>query len=326
MADYSLYNARINQYGHTKRDRVINKEKEYLYRKLSDHPSSKVVSINDEERLLVIISTDNANIKKIISIPEESFNSGDVVEYKSGKWIITESDIDDEIQTKGKMTLCPNTLQFQSKDGTILSYPYYVESSLPSLDQNKVLSTSDTTRKIVLPLDKETKQFHLDKRFLGQVFNGIPQCWMITELDAESKKGLLIVTLEKDEYHSDKDNLELGIADYFEPVSPPPQPTIGNCEITYLGLPEVKIGGSKKTFNAHFYDSNGNELYDVTAIWDVVMLPEFEQYFDIQSNGNLLSIKAANNLAIMDSNIKIILNDNNATYHTELLVRVVSGI
>lgn len=317
MADYSLYNTRINQYGYNKRDRVINKEKEYLYRKLSDHPSAQIVSIGDLERLLVVVSTENAYVKKIISLPEETFEAGQLVEYKSENWLITESDLDDQIQTKGKMTLCPNTLKFQNSSGVILSYPYFVDTTYPSLSENKTIVTSDTTRKIVLSLDDETKQFFIDKRFMGDVFNNTPQVWKIIDLDSSSKRGLLIVTLEKDEYDAGKDNLEFGVCNYFIPSVPP---SVIDTKISYLGLPEIRIGGSTKTFEAKFLDENA------VAVWDVVLPAGYENQFVITPNGNLLGIKAEDNIALEDKIVTINLSSEDGTYSTSLNIKVVNAI
>lgn len=331
MANYDLYNTRINSYSDNLRDRMVIKAQEEIKRKLNSHPNLRDVKIGEEQRSIVVISKDRMgnslkDVKQILSLPNESFEVGQYVEFQNNTWLISQADVDDELYIDGQMVLCNNVLKFQDTNGEIYSYPYFVDNSLPSLDENKVITVSSTNRKIKIPLDVLTRDFFIDKRFIGETFNDMPQCWKIVDLDGQSSRGLLIVSLEKDQYDENKDNLELGIADYFESTIPSPQPTVGDCEITYLGLPEVKIGGSFKAFYAVFRDVNGVILTDVKAVWNTVISPEFQEFFVIQSNDNSISIKAVNNLSLMGANIKLILENEDATYHTELLIEVVSGI
>jgi hypothetical protein len=124
-SEYDLYNARININGSNKRDRMINTFKDSLLRKLDGNPSVRNVTINGIVKSLVIISTDDPYKKKITSLPNESFNSGNIVVFESTNWLITKADLDDEIYVDGQMIFCPNLLKFQNPQGIVLSYPYF---------------------------------------------------------------------------------------------------------------------------------------------------------------------------------------------------------
>lgn len=296
MSDYTLYNTRINANGITQRDRLINNQKDMLSRKLHGNPALRDVELGTVlskiNRQLVVISTDKPNIKKIISLPDETFSVGQVVIFQNSNWIIDRADVDDEIYVDGQMTLAPNIIKFQDSNGTILSYPYFVETSLPSIDENKTISTSDTTKLIKLPFDQYTQNFYIDKRFMGDVFNGVPQVWKVKDLNCDKCRGLLIVSLIKDIEIKNSDNVELGICDYFEPSPIPPTPITDYAEITYSGSALIKAGGSTKSFTATFKDVDGNVLPDVIGTWTLEIPAEFEDYITNEIVGNLIKIRA----------------------------------
>ena len=114
-----------------------------------------------------------------------------------------------QIYTVGHMKCCPHVLKFQNSLGEIMAYPYFIDTSSASTENGKLIITSDSTRRIKLSFDVNTKLFSYGKRFMGEVFNDVPQCWKITDLMSED--GVLSLTLEKDEYSPEVDNIELGV-------------------------------------------------------------------------------------------------------------------
>lgn len=328
MADYTLYNTRINANGLTQRDRLINNQKNMLLRKLNDNPALRDVELGTVEtkidKKLVIISTDDPNIKKITSLPNETFNVGNYVVFEDVNWIINKADADDEIYVDGSMTLCPNMLKFQDYEGNILSYPYFVDSSSPSLDENKMMSSSDTQRKIKLRFDQQTQKFFIDKRFMGKAFNGEYQCWKITDLDAEIESGLLVVTLQKDKFNAVVDNTLLGICDYFIPKEDTIIANSNSVEITYAGKSEVIANGSAKNFIAVFKDQNGNVLNDIIGTWQVTLPNGFSSYITTTISSNTIKVKVKDVTGIVGSiiGLKIV----NGLISDEIQVKVRSLI
>lgn len=307
----------------SKKQIEVEKIKHFAAKHFNGSIAEENVSIDGAPRKLIVMKNrDNDNIKKIIAFPNETFYVGQVVDCYGAKWLITNVNLNKQIYTVGKMTLAPNVLKFQDPQGNILSYPYFIDSSLPSLDSNKMIRTSDTIRRIKLTFDKYTQSFYIGKRFMGEVFNEIPQCWKINELNSEEEKGLLIVTLEKDEYNSETDNKEFGICNYFDPIVPSPT---ANCEIVYSGKAEVRAGGSYKRFNAVFYDVEGNVLDDVFAQWQIVKPIGYEDSITVEVNGNTIRIKVADVTGIIGRKILVRLIDDEQLLH-ELEVSVTSLI
>lgn len=323
MADYGLFNTRVNAYGDTSRERVVNIAKEDIIKNLYEHPSLRDVklgtNLNKTDRKIVVISTNDPNIKQISSLPGETFNVGQYVEFSDETWLIHQADVDDEMYIDGQMTLCPNTLKFQDSQGKIHSYPYFVDNSLPSLDVNKTITTSSSTRKIKLPFDELTREFFIDKRFMGEVIGGKPQCWKVNELDADSNRGLLVVTLEKDEFNDKTDSIEHGICNYFKTTTPVvPDETI---EIVYSGKPELRAGGSYKDFYVKYYDDNGEELLDIDSIWTVEVLPLFEDNIISQKNGNEISLKVEDVSGIVGQIVSLtVVGENEATTQIDISI------
>jgi len=271
--DWDSYNTRINIRGTTPRDRDLSYLKQSLEKSVNSLSCKKVL-INNIERDIIFdsISSTNTVLNEYVikAIPNETFTLGQMVVWNNANWLINDRNIDDEVYTKGTLVLCPFTLKFQL-NSQILSYPYYVISNSPSLDENKYIITSDTIRKIKLPFDNNTKMLKTDMRFMGDTFgDGKPQCWKITDLALD--KGLLQLTDVRDEYNDSTDNIELGICNYSV-LSPTPS------EIIITGVSTItKL--STATFTANS---------DVT--WSVSNLDESDNVYVSQSDITDTSIK-----------------------------------
>lgn len=296
MADYSLFNNRVNAYGDTGRKRIVNIAKEDIAKNLYDHPNLRDVKIDGKYGKLVVISKDGTgnslkDVKQILSLPSEIFNVGQYVEFSGATWLITQADRDSELYVDGKMTLAPNILRFQDSQGQIYSYPYFIEAATYSIDSSRnIVIQSSSARKIKTRLDNITRSFYIDKRFMGEAFNDIPQCWKVIDLDAEREKGLLIVTLDKSEYNPQTDNKILGVAEYFEPKDRSEE---GLCKITVYGNSEIKTGGSNKRFTVEFFDSNGQVIQETDIEWFLMCENNTDKYykFTFDKNEAFLSVE-----------------------------------
>ena len=271
MTGYDTYISRINTYGETDIDRTIGRTKDVLSRLFARNPSVRTTLTSTGTQDLMIVSTDKPEIKKISAAPGDSFLIGEYRTFKDETWIINSADKDDNYLTVGKMTLCPVSFVFQSSTTRVYTYPYYVISSSSIVDEGQIIMTPDGIRKIGIPFDAVTENLYRDKRLMGETFNGIPQCWRIIDLDADSTKGLLVLTLRSDLFNQESDNANSRICDYVEPSShSATPPTFGSrVEIEHRGSATIKIGGSKKEFTAVFYDANGEVDYPVVADWTI---------------------------------------------------------
>ena len=323
MANYGLFNTRVNAYGETSRERTVNTAKDDIAKNLYEHPNLRDVKIgsnsNKASEKIVVISTNDQNVKQIHSLPSEGFTVGQYIEFSNNNWLIDKADVDNELYVDGQMTLCPNIIKFQDKTGVIHSYPYFVDTSLSSLDENKTITTSSTTRKIKLPLDELTRGFFIDKRFMGEVLGGKPQCWKVNEMDADSNRGLLVVTLEKDEFNEKTDSIECGICNYFEATTPVVLDE--TIEIVYNGKPELRMGGNYKDFYAKYYDSNGEEILNIDSTWTIEAHPLFESNIISQIDGNKISLKVESIIGFVGQTVSLtVVGDNNTKAQIDIAI------
>lgn len=325
MGKYDLYKNRVSSQGCNDRDRMIGQAKDITGRKLQGHPNLRDVKIEGEERQLVVISKDstgsnNTDSKQIVSLPNETFSVGQYVEFVENNWIITKADLDSDLNTDGQMILCPYNLKFQDSVGEIISYPYHIISTSPTLDENNKLATSGSVRKIRIQPNEYTRQFFIDKRFMGEIFNGVPQCWKINELDTETERGILIITFEKSEYDPNKDSIEYGVCNY---IFPTPESSTSNCEIKYSGKPELKVGGSAKSFQAVFYDSEDNVVTNISPVWNIDNLYNGKVQIKEQF-ADKIKISVSDDNGLIGNSFVLKLSDADGIYSTDLEVKMIS--
>ena len=156
-------------------------------------------------------------------------------------------------------------------------------------------------QKFAVPLNRDTEKIYYDQRMIidSKILTE-PRTWKVSKINRISPTGILRATLAQDEFNDHRDYIELNNdgnvigmwASYYDTNTPlvdytedEPQTEL-NVRITYAGSkPEIKIGGSYKTFTAKLYNGEteipiespgtwrftiGNELADdlVTTIDD----------------------------------------------------------
>ena len=162
-------------------------------------------------------------------------------------------------------------------------------------------TSPEDQQKFAVPLNRDTEKIYYDQRMIidSKILTE-PRTWKISKINRISPTGILRATLAQDEFNDHRDYIEfnndgnvIGMwASYYDTNTPlvdytedEPQTEL-NVRITYAGSkPEIKIGGSYKTFTAKLYNGEteipiespgtwrftiGNELADdlVTTIDD----------------------------------------------------------
>lgn len=119
MGAWDLYESRIVAHGTTKRGNQLLRETHNLLTKLPHHLSYHSVLIDDIERNVAIINTDNLDTKYIYSLPGEDIRHGGLVEWADNHWLITERDANNEVYTRAKMLQCNYFLRWVDDDNVI---------------------------------------------------------------------------------------------------------------------------------------------------------------------------------------------------------------
>lgn len=227
MNAWNSYQKRVCGGAFGKRRAVLEREQNYLSRKLPSHLSYHIADVNGAEQELAIISTDNANVKTVISLPRETFDGGSLIFWEENYWIVTAVDAANEVYTRGQMTQCNYLLRWIAADGMLVERncivtdgtKYLTGETISSYNENG-MSVGDTRISITLPRDEYTVKLDRTFRFLiddydsenvlayriskpfklGGVYNGRgAMSFVMTEVNTE-----------------EDDNLELHIADYYK--------------------------------------------------------------------------------------------------------------
>lgn len=194
----------------------------------------------------------------------------------------------------------------------------------------------DSTMNIFLPVDKETIKLNFDSRFLIDA-PGVteePNAWKIVNRNAISRmyddKGVVMLSLGRDQFNHETDNAELMIADYYKdarrPEKPKPELNVASAVFTYKGHPKIVAGAPAKTFGLDFFDKNGEKITGLSPTFEVLVLPELQQFFKYEIKDGKISVAVAYNENVINYQFKIRGSCEDGSISQDLIVKVVSGV
>lgn len=338
--DWELYNRSLTVDGNTRRERVVRQTQRNINRRIVNNPSYKHVLVDGQEQDLVITSSTEMWHKKIDAMPNERIYMGSIVEWNGRHFLIVQTDCDYEVVQRGEMYECNVLLKWQNKKGEIISrfgYSENLSQFASGTVESRIMMSIQQVFHIMLPMDEETVKLHRDKRFLIGVSSDKPNAYVCTRRDVVTNNFIpqdisvveevpyrdRIISLALSETQlSEKDNTELMIADYFEPDDVDP-PTGVSCRISYKGEPVIKVGGSKKEFEALFYDASG-EPVSKNAVWTLVTTEENVNDYSLTTNGNKATLSVKNKTSLLGTQVKLLLADEDNTCQDSLYVKAVS--
>lgn len=154
------------------------------------------------------------------------------------------------------------------------------------VDAGIKINTVDNAKKCKLPFNDISATLDYDQRMIISAPIKTPTTWKIVKIENTIPFGINVITFEQDRYDQHKDYIELDNtgnviamwANYYESVIPPEDTTIEidnkleivdmYGEITYSGSrPQIKVGGSYKTFTVNYYNSNNDLIELPSGIW-----------------------------------------------------------
>lgn len=266
---------------------------------------------------------------------------GDVIyNSKEDEYLIcTEAFNIDDINYKGKFTLCNWILKWQKKDGTVLEYPCYDMNSTQynsGEQSNSHFTIGSSQHMITLPSDENTVELSTPQRFyLDKAINN-PTTFIVTQNDTTShnygKKGLVKLTVYEYPNNIETDRPDLGICDYIDMSagSKDAGTTVketccrASKAVIKYDTNVIKSGGDSQVFVGKFYDDKGSEVADVSPHWTVIC--DFFDKLIWEEFDNCLSIGIDDDDYI-DEEFKIICSDGNKEsdiISTSLIVKVES--
>lgn len=225
MSVLDLHNARLNINGKTRREVALTRTQAFINRRQSASLSCQNVTINDIAQNVTILDKEALNEKDILALPGEHLIHGGIVDWADNKWLITELDAHNEVYEKGLMQQCNHILRWRDRDGSIIEKWCIVEDGTKYLigeKQEDLLTIGDARIAVTLPKDEDTVKISRGHRFLiDDIDTDTVLAYQITKpnrlYNVFNNKGIFRYILNEVNI-TDNDNLELRIADYYQPT------------------------------------------------------------------------------------------------------------
>jgi len=197
MGTYDLFRT-IAQSNLTTKERSISQIKNDIIADFYDSPSYQSVTISSVVRDVQIVDESainkKPNKKRMLALPNETFNIGEVVVWNSENWLLTNLDSDIGVQTKGIIERCNNTLTFY-KNHNLYTTPCIIESSVQlyrmSLDETKYISELSDNIVVRIPNNITASLIEINDIFSIGKFN-----YKLTNMSDVVETGLLVLKLQ----------------------------------------------------------------------------------------------------------------------------------
>lgn len=181
----------------------------------------------------------------------EKVQIGDIVYNPTDEqyWLIMDVAPIDRIYKRGLMYRCNGIIRWQDSNGAIWDYPYHDINSTQynsGVEQGRNVDFSSAQHKVTTTADENTLALTLDKRFFVGRNNVIPEVYKLTQNDTSSQnfdKGMVSLTLLKDEFHPETDDIEQRLCDVKGRRSVKVKNS-GDLSIKFSS-PTVRAGGTK---------------------------------------------------------------------------------
>ena len=218
-----------------------------------------MVNINGVSKEVHII-TNKENNKMMLSKPDDTFSVGDVVDWNSMKFLVTDIDENQQIQTKGIIQLCTQNLNFYDQNHILYQIPCIINSNVNlDTDENKFIEVPSTTLILRLPSTEITMQI---KR--GQIYTLGSQSYVIKDINDIVEPGLLKMEIEYSPEEQESHSFEITILNGNSIQIAQSQSLTINCTLTDNG--ETVLSPTL------LYSSSNEEIATISNIGEVTIL------------------------------------------------------
>ena len=248
-------------------------------------------------------------------------------------WLIYNSFNVNDVHYEGKMIQCNYLLKWQLSNGNIINrWANIVSASKYDDGENgnsTIILTSNNYTILIGYCEEgfelEGKRVFIDMRTVAPV-----KVFKITRSDdvlynAGNMGALLSFIGDKTEFNSDKDNQELRICDYIDPLSPPPPVPDETTDLSAVISGNSKLkNGYWRTYTASLTDRYGNTIKWDTSLYSWRIVADFEVEQNIARNQIKLKV---NDESLIGSSflLQLIQIDNNFVI-TGMLITIVELI
>lgn len=344
---FDMYRVRLGFDGQSQREARRGQSQRAKGILFEDSQSFKTVYVNGIPYDARIIQDVAATVKQGSGNYQIEFRDGDLfrpgtyVEFENSYgdmevWLMMDSS-DDLLFPLHPIKKCVRQLHWKNEQGKIIDRwmafddTYKLYDGVRSYDNFTTLP--DSTITIFLPYDQDTIKLRFDARFLIDA-EGLdePEAWRVVNRNAVSRvqhgDGVIMLTLGRDQFNHETDDPTTMVADYYSEVKQPelqkPLLNVDSAVFTYKGQPKIVAGTPAKSFGMEFYDKNGTKLDGLIPQYELLVLPELEQFFTSKIEGGKISVAVKYNENVINYKFKI--RGFCDEFSQELTVKVVSGV
>jgi hypothetical protein len=277
-----IFNQRNSAYGDSIRDIRIESTKLAITNSFTNSPFYYQVAIDNSSVPIdtQIVDDSQTRDEKILTTPYETLISlGNILTWKTDKWIVIHFDEMSEIYKRCKIRKCLSTLKWLREDGEIQEVDFTYRSQAATnfgITDDRVLTLGNERRQLIIPSNVETLKIKKDRRFIFD-----ERCWKVTAMD-KLDIGVIYITLEENEINPAVDRVDLRIADYVGNVA--------SYSITILGGNTISIQAGKTLQLESEVTNNGVIVTDRLVTYS----SSNASIVTINSNGLLSSIANGN--------------------------------
>ncbi|WGU92050.1 hypothetical protein QJQ58_15670 [Paenibacillus dendritiformis] len=215
MSYQNKYRTRMNAYGGSQREARIINNKNIILSDFNNSPAFCEVYINNSPTktgVQIVSDTKTPTTKKILMKPNHGIHTGDIIKWRDEYWLCM-SDDPNQLYTTGFIERCNTQIKWIDENGFINDFPcvlYYNSRSSFGVKEDKIMTLPNGRRQIAVQKNESTEKIKRGRRFIfgKEVFKTI-------DFDSVSDFNIVNLSLESDLFSPATDNLELGIADYY---------------------------------------------------------------------------------------------------------------
>lgn len=306
MTNWELYEKQLQNADLNYRKRIIEREKNALLKQFLLSPATKNALVGDEEKQMIVKSTQALNEKTFILSPGDTIRIGDIVVWENLHWLVIELDFDNTIALKGRITQCNRQIRWQNtKTGEIIErWCLLTKPYTSNVTDGTQISVSNREYKVQVPYDDETKLIDLDKRFMLEVIDGSPRTYSCTSVDQQTnvyqdlENGFIVWNLSQDGACQPNDNVDLMICDYISPGDD----AVGPSDILIYGPDIIRAS----TGQWKFYIAETNDVSGI--VWNVATQPGMKDYIHSFQSGDY-GVEISADAAAIGTSIEILITD-----------------
>lgn len=256
------------------------------------------LSESKEIRCIVQGNTADTQLKsleRIVLVPIGTLKAGMYILFENRYWLVTGYPGNNKIYEKATIILCQYKLRWQDDSGQIIErWANFTSASKYDTGENGNQTIFLTSNNFTVWVPEDDDAFTLDKKrvFIDRNVKNPTKVFEITRSDdvlylfGEDHGGILSFIADKTELNLEVDRPDLGLCDYKEPTSLPPEPDeTTDLSAVISGNNKLKCGFDRD-YSVEFVDSNKEIHTDVEFTWNIVSDFDVSQKID----GNIITL------------------------------------